>query len=229
MTLSEGERIRSVYAQRTLRVDQHRYTPFDPSHLLVHYSRQRAFLGLLKNRGIESLAGLRVLEVGCGAGSILLEYLEYGAKPADLFGVDFLHDDLCQAHERSPSMGLSCADGRCLPFPSGSFDLVTLYTVFTSVLDTDIRGQLAAEVQRVLSATGLVVVYDFWPDNPWNSNVRGLSLSQVKVLFPGHHYDAQRIVLAPPLARPIARFSPLVCQLLEKLPFLCTHYVITIG
>jgi len=228
MTQSEIERIRAVYARRSDRVDQWRYTPFDAAHLLLHFSRQRAFLELLKRCGIYSLNGMRVLEVGCGAAGILLEYLDYGAKSTDLFGVDILTGDLHRGHERSPNLRLFCADAQSLPFADGSFDLVTAYTVLTSVLDSYPRRRLALEMRRVVKATGLIVAYDFWPDNPNNPDVRGIPIIEVKALFPDSHYDVQRIVLAPPISRRLAPFSSLVCQLLERIPWLCTHYLVGI-
>ena len=35
----------------------------------------------------------------------------------------------------------------------------------------------------------------------------------------------KRITLAPPLARAIAPYSVILCQILEKIPLLCTHYL----
>ena len=222
---SEIERIRAVYARRSASVAKRFYSPFDSAHLLLHFSRQRAFLNLLKRCGIYSLDGLRVLEVGCGSASLLLEYMEYGAKSFDLFGVDLLWEALIEGHTRSPNLRLVCADGRQLPFADHSFDLVTLYTVFSSVLDAGIRQEVAAEAMRVAKGTGLIVLYDFWPDNPKNPAVKGLKVSQAKALFPDCHYDIRRIVLAPPIARRLAPISPLTCQVLERLPLLCTHYL----
>lgn len=226
MADSEVERIRKVYAYRDMRIDAMRYTPFDPAHLLLHYSRQRALLKLLKRRGIASLADRRLLEIGCGAAGILLEAFEYGALASNLFGIDLIPGALLEAQFRSPNLRLSCADGEALPFRSGSFDVVTAYTVFTSVLAQSVRERLASEMQRMVKPDGLLVVYDFWPNNPNNADVRGLTLRDVERLFPNCQLDVQRIVLAPPLARRLAPLSTLVCQLLEKLPWLCTHYLL---
>lgn len=226
--ISEIERIRRVYAARFDKIALGRYTPFDPAHLLLHYSRQRALLDLLKRHEIYSLKGKRILEVGCGAGDILLEYLEYEARPDDLFGIDALPAELVKGHHRSPNLGLACADGQSLPFSNRSFDLVTQYTVFTSILDSEVRKNVAGEMLRVLKPDGLIVFYDFWPNNPRNPDVRGLRVKEIRALFPGCKLDVQHIVLAPPIARRLAPLSSLACQLLEKLPWLCSHYMVGI-
>ena len=225
---TEVARIRTIYASRESSIDAHRYTVFDPAHLLVHFSRQSAFLRLLKSANINSLVNLKILEVGCGAGGILLEYLGYGARPADLFGVDVLSDKLAQARQRSPNINILTSDAQQLPFGDGQFDLVTQYTVFSSVLHTAVRKQIANEMVRVLKPGGYIVWYDFWPNNPWNPDVRGIRLDEVKRLFPNAQYDIQRIVLAPPIARPLARISPLACQLLELVPWLRSNYMMSI-
>ncbi len=229
MTKSEVERIREVYKRREGSVDALRYTPFDPAHLLLHHSRQRAFVEVLKSREIHTLQGLKILEVGCGAADILIEYLAFGAKSSDLYGVDLQMGELVLGRMRSPNLRLLCADGCRLPFRSGSFDLVTQYTVLTSILEGNIRQLLASEMVRVLKPDGLIISYDFWPDNPRNSEVRGLKLAELKELFPGSRFEIRKIVLAPPIARRVAPVSSLVAQLMECFPWICTHYMVGIS
>lgn len=226
--VSEVERIRRVYDARYQKVDMRRYSPFDPAHLLLHLSRQQALLKLLKHQGIYTLEGKRILEVGCGAGEILLEYMGYNAHPCDLFGIDALPAELSKGHARSQNLGLSCADGQRLPFLDRSFDLVTQYTVFTSILDQEIRKNIAREMLRVIKPDGMIVFYDFWPNNPGNPDVKGVSLKDIRGFFPGCNLDILHIVLAPPIARRLAPISSLACQLLEKLPWLCSHYMVGI-
>jgi ubiquinone/menaquinone biosynthesis C-methylase UbiE len=225
---NEVERIRSVYADRMRHVDMRRYSIFDPAHLLFHFSRQAAFVRLLKHAGIDSFAAIKMLEIGCGAGDILIECLAWGAEPKHMFGVDVLFEELCKGHYRSVNMGLTCSDGRFLPFPDNSFDLVTQFTVFTSVLTPDVRKQLAAEMLRVVKHSGLIVWYDFWPNNPQNPQVKGIGLREIRTLFQGCRYFTQKIILAPPIARQLAPISSLLYHFLEHIPWLCTHYVVGI-
>jgi len=48
---------------------------------------------------------------------------------------------------------------------------------------------------------------------------------EIQSLFPGCDVRLKRITLAPPLTRRVAPYSWLVCYLLSKVPFLCTHYL----
>jgi hypothetical protein len=62
-------------------------------------------------------------------------------------------------------------------------------------------------------------------NNPRNPDVRGVKKKEIYELFPNCEIHLKRITLAPPLARAIAPFSIILCQLLEKFPLLCTHYI----
>ena len=228
-TSFEVERIRNVYFSRYKHVNLYRYTPFDPAHLLLHFSRQKALLNAFKKHGIYNLEGKQILDVGCGAGNILSEYIEYGADPKNIFGVDILDEDLKKANSRYPYFGLLCGNCQTLPFPDNYFDIVTQYTVFTSILNYEIKKCVASEMLRVLKPRGLIVFYDFWPNNPANPNVKGVNIQQVKSLFPSCNFYVQNIVLAPPIARLIAPWSTLLCQIFEKIPWLCSHYLVGIS
>ena len=222
----EVERIQAAYMRREAEVDPRLYSMFHPAHRLLRHSRERALLGLLERAGLTKLERLRILEVGCGKGEVLTELLTYGAGVRNLYGVDLLQDHLAEGKKHLPFLRTACADGRHLPFPNESFDIVLHYTMFSSILDEEVRKNVASEMLRVLRPGALLVSYDFWPDNPKNHDVRGLKLSEVKNLFPSVVYDIRRIVLAPPLARPLAQVSSLACEMLEKIPWLCTHYFV---
>ena len=124
--------------------------------------------------------------------------------------------------------GLSVEVGRCIPFPDNNFDIVVQYTVFSSVLDDNFRKQLASEMLRVSKPEGLIISYDFWPNNPHNKDVRGVTQSDIRRLFPGCRYHVQRIILAPPISRRVAPISSVACEILERIPVLRSHFLIGI-
>jgi ubiquinone/menaquinone biosynthesis C-methylase UbiE len=109
--------------------------------------------------------------------------------------------------------------------PDDSFDLLLQSTVFTSILDQALKERVAAEMMRVSKPGGLILWYDYHLNNPWNPEVRGVPKAEIFKLFPGCRIELQRLTLALPLARRIAPYSFLICYLLEKLPFLCSHYL----
>jgi hypothetical protein len=55
--------------------------------------------------------------------------------------------------------------------------------------------------------------------------VRGVKKREIHRLFPGCRIELRRITLAPPLVRVLAPYSWLSCYLLERIPWLCTHYL----
>lgn len=182
----------------------------------------------LTSSGYAHLEDLRILEVGCGSGGVLTEFLGFGALPQNLFGLDLLADRLAHAKQRLPGAPLLQADGCHIPFPSGSFDLVLQYMALSSMLDSELRREMCAEMLRVLKPSGLILSYDFWL-NPTNKQTRGLGVREISSSFPGCRIDPQRITLAPPIARRLAPISWGLCLLLESLKIFNTHYLVAIS
>lgn len=227
--ISELERVRDEYNARERRLaGGDLYSPFNPASLFMLQQRQRAELGLLRRYGFVELQNCRILEVGCGRGGILNNYLGYGASAANLNGVDLLSDRLTEAKRRLPSLHLICADGQRLPYADTSFDLIVQYTVFSSVLDDSVKARMAAEMLRVLrKPKGLILWYDFWL-NPTNSQTRGIRPAEIERLFPNCSFEFHRITLAPPIARRLVPVSWTAAAILEKLRLLNTHYLVAI-
>lgn len=221
--LTDLDRLRDEYADRKIRLaGKDIYSLFSPPYLFAIQQRQRDLVKALKQLGSHSLQGKRILEVGCGGGGVLFEYLTLGVDPKDLFGIDLLQDRLIQAHHKLPLSGISCADGQYLPFPDQSFDLVLQYTAFSSVLDDSVKQQMAADMVRVLRNGGAIIWYDFWL-NPTNPQTRGIRLGEIKKLFQGYRVISQKITLAPPIARRVVPVSWQLGLFLEQLKLFNTH------
>lgn len=227
--MNEQDRIRAEYARRaedpTL---AGRYSPFQPSVQFMAQTRERAVLHMLRRAGFEPLHRFDVLEMGCGAGGVMLDLLRWGADPARLHGCDLVPPRVAQARRRLPAATpLSVADGGALPYPAARFDLVLQFTVFTSVLDDDLRRRIAHEMWRVLRPGGAVLWYDFRFQGR-NPAVRAIPPRQVRELFPQSPLTARRVTLAPPIVRRLARWSWLACEILARVPWLRTHDLILI-
>ena len=220
----EEERIRKAYSKRTR--DEVLYSWFSPGHLLMIQERERRLLTLLKRYGFASLKEKKILEVGCGTGYWLREFIKWGALPENVTGIDLLADRVSKARRLCPpAVRIQCASAAQLPFANERFDLVLQSTVFTSILDPDLKRRVAAEMMRVVKPEGVILWYDYYVNNPWNSDVRGVKRREIALLFSGCRIELERITLLPPLARLLAPYSYLGCHLLEKLPPLCTHYL----
>jgi len=221
----ELARIRGEYKRRDQNLSVNaNYSPDNPAHRFALQNRQKATLELLRELDITSLENLKILEVGSGHGNVLLEYLSFGTHPDMLHGCDLIFNRLRHSKLNSPGLHLTCADAQNLPFPERSFDLVSQYTVFSSVLDTRVKINIATEMKRLLKPDGVILWYDFWL-NPTNPAARGVRPPEIRKLFPGCRYIFQKITLAPPITRCLIQFSKTACSLLENLKLFNSHYL----
>lgn len=220
---AEEDRIRAAYARRGVPT---RDSWFDAGHLFMIQDRERRVLSLLARQGLDRLADARILEIGCGTGQWLRDFVKWGASPANITGLELLPDRVAAARRVCPpDVTLVCGSARALTFPDQQFDIVLQSTVFTSILDADLRLAVAAEMRRVLKPGGVILWYDYHVNNPSNSDVRGVGRQEILRLFPSCAIDLQRVTLAPPLARAVAPYSRIACELLTLAPFLRTHYL----
>lgn len=200
-----------------------RYGLLQPDVWHLVQERQRQILRGLAARGWAP-ERLRVTEVGCGAGGNLLEWLRAGCLPEHLSGCELLPERLAMARRVLPaSLILHGGDAGLAPIADASQDIVMQATVFSSILDDDQQHRLAQTMWRWLRPGGVVLWYDFTMDNPRNPDVRGMPLARVRQLFPDAHIDAQRITLAPPLARRVCAVHPSLYPLLNAVPWLRSH------
>lgn len=219
-----ASRVQAVYSRRDQHLPVGRYSRFVPRELCGQHEREHTLISLLWRLGVTDLSTMRILDVGCGRGATLRLFLEYGAKPANLFGVDLLSDRVDQARELNSKINFQQANATAMSFGDQVFDLVVQFTTFTSIPDLEARIQVANEILRVLVPGGKLLWYDMAYNNPNNADVKGISPSEVRKLFPGCRIFGKRITLAPLLGRVIARFSYPLYHLLAQIPFLCTHY-----
>ena len=223
----ETQAVAERYARRSA-ID--RYSWLQPDVWMTLQERQRAMLRLFNRLGLTDLPALRVLEVGCGAGGNLLELLRLGFAPEHLAGAELLPERLAFArHVLPPAVTLWPGDASALDIADGSRDIVLQSTVFSSLLDTAFQQRLAAAMWRWVAPGGGVLWYDFSVNNPRNPDVRGVPLARVRALFPQAQVSAQRITLAPPIARLACRLHPGLYPLLNALPLLRTHQLVWLG
>ena len=215
--------IRERYERRAA-LPADRYSRFNADVLAAVQQRQCATLGLLKSQGMRSLKGLDMVEIGCGSGANLLEFLLFGATPEQLTGNDMLPDRLQHARSLLPdAVRLLPGDAAELALGEGSVDIVYQSTVFSSILDDALQERIAEAMWRWVRPGGAVLWYDFTFNNPNNPDVRGVPLHRVKELFPQARITTRRVTLAPPLARRLATIHPALCTLFNSMPWLRTH------
>jgi len=221
----EVMRIRAAYAERARSIPNTRYSLFDSAHLSMHQELEQAVLGALDRHGMGALQMKRILDIGCGTGQWLREFVQWGALPGNLYGIDLIGERIEAARTQcAPGVHLICGDATAVDQPDGVFDVIIQMTTFTSILDQDMRRRVAEEVLRLLNSEGIFLWYDYHVNNPRNPHVRAVTRREIVQLFSGCSIELRRITLAPPVARAVARRSRHLYMLLAGIPWLRTHY-----
>jgi SAM-dependent methyltransferase len=220
--LAERQRIRVEYRRRA-KQESDLYAPWQPAEIFFKNRRKAVAAAMLNEAGVFPRKGDTCLEVGCGSGGWFADLISWGVRDADLHGIDIDALRIRRAKEVLPRADLRVGDAAELPWDDDTFRSVIASTLFTSVLDRDVRTLIAAEIVRVLAPGGAVLWYDFAYDNPQNPHVRGIGRSEITELFPPLAGNIRSVTLAPPLARLIVPRSWALATLLEAIPFLRTH------
>ena len=224
--MSEHDELAAIRAryERRAALPADRYSRFNAEVLAAVQQRQRATIDLLAARRIRSLKDREIVEIGCGSGANLLEFLLLGATPERLTGNDMLPDRLQHARSLLPdTVRLLAGDAAELPLEEASVDIVYQSTVFSSILDDALQERIAEAMWRWVRPGGVVLWYDFIFNNPNNPDVRGVPVRRVKELFPHARITTRRVTLAPPLARRLAPIHPALYTLFNSVPWLRTH------
>ena len=225
MSKDELDRIRAVYTARQEIRTADRYRGDAPAEVHALARRREMFRALLGRWLPEGLSGQTILDVGCGRGSRLAEWSDWGAEPSKLVGVDLMPSLIGNAKKSFPKSSWLVGSGDRLPFKNQHFDVVTQSMAVSSILKTDMRASFAAEMWRVLKPGGVLLWYDFHYPNPFNPNVLPVRRGELNSLFPMPPKEVCKVTLIPPLARLIAPRAPGLVRYLECLPFLRSHHV----
>ncbi|ABF42302.1 Methyltransferase type 11 [Candidatus Koribacter versatilis Ellin345] len=213
-----------AYERRKKDVPVDRYSSFNLLNLTQGFLRDYQIVRILRGAGIGSLANLDILEVGCGSGYFLRQFVQWGADPSRVVGVDLLPERVEAARQNCPiGTKVICCDARQLPFDTASFDVVMQFTALSSVADDGIRKAIADEMMRVVRPGGVVLSYDMCVNNPNNPDIRRVTQEDLQRLFPGEHQRSRRLNLVPPLARKLGGSAPSLIGFLSKIKPICSH------
>ncbi len=104
----------------------------------------------------------------------------------------------------------------------GTFNIILVSTVFSSILDEQARQQLANKIWNLLSFGGIIILYDFIYKNPKNIYVHGIKRREINFLFPkAISTSSYSVTLAPPIGRRVGAFY----HFFNIFPFLRTHLI----
>ncbi|MFH0825987.1 MAG: class I SAM-dependent methyltransferase [Pseudomonadota bacterium] len=223
MPHNEISLIRGRYDRRNLQPGN-LYDPLAPYNLMAGGERRLALARWIKRAGLEPVSEKRLLEIGCGSGTNLLQLMLLGFQPENMVANELLEERAKRARAQLPaSIEIVEGDASELPLPNESFDVVFQSTVFTSILDDAFQQKLADRMWALVKPGGGVLWYDYIYNNPSNPDVRGVPVRRIRRLFPHGQMTVWRLTLAPPIGRLVTRLSPKLYTLFNAFPFLRTH------
>ena len=222
---SESDRIRQEFRRREEQIPADFYSLCRPANLFSRHGKERALLEALRRAKLLPLAERRLLDIGCGRGDWLAVFENFEARRELIAGIDLDGQRAEVAARRFAGADIREGDAAELPWPDRHFDIVFQSTVFTSILDEDMKRAVAAQMVRVLKPHGAIIWYDFLMNNPRNSQVRGIGRREITSLFPGFEISLRRVTLAPPLMRRVVPISWSLAALLEKMRLLNVFYL----
>jgi len=220
----EIQKVRDRYARRQNDSKTSLYAFLNPTVYMSQQEKELALIRWIKKCHIAPLENKRVLEIGCGSGENLLQFIRLGFQPAHLVGNELLEERAKKARHLLPvATQILVGDASTLEFEDGSFDIVLQSTVFTSILDEQFQQKLANRMWSMVKVGGGVLWYDFTMNNPSNPDVKGVPVYQIRQLFPEGNIQVWSLTLAPPISRRVTKLHPSLYSLFNRLTFLRTH------
>ena len=221
--MSESEEIIRRYERRKA-IPGNRYSPLNASTFMSEQEKERTLIKLIKKVKLEPLGDKRLLEIGCGTGTNLLQLIRLGFQPENLFANDILAERIAEAKKKlSNQITFFEGDFLNINFNDELFDIVFQSMVFSSILDDDFKQKVAAKMWQLTKPGGGILWYDFFYNNPNNNDVKGVTLENIKNYFPGNNMTSYKLTLAPPISRIVTKVHPNLYTIFNSIYFLNTH------
>lgn len=174
----------------------------------------------------------KILDCATGTGDQLFAMLKRAKAPVDAVGIDPAPNMLAIAREKSAKRGLDCnfvvGKADSLPFPDGSFDLLTMSFGIRNVEDVP---HALREMRRVLKKGGRLAILEF--SLPSSKIFRKLHLLYLQRILPkiGKCISGDDTAYTY-LANTIATFphGEDFCRLVKEAGFsICDYHPMTLG
>jgi ubiquinone/menaquinone biosynthesis C-methylase UbiE len=172
--------------------------------------------------GPRLVASTNVLDVGCGTGWWLEHLAADQRNTARLHGLELLPDRAMAAQRQVPSAEIRVGDAGALPFGSGTFDVVTLFTVLSSLGSVGDVERALGEARRVLAPGGALLVWEPRLPTP-NRNTIRISQRLIRRALGGAEIETITTTVAPPIARRLGSSTAHLYPRLAEVGVLLTH------
>ena len=154
----------------------------------------------------------RILDVGCGTGASLVQFIRLGFKPENLAGVDPSAERIAQAKAGYPTVDFRRESGEATTFADSTFDIAFESTLFMMLTSDDVARRVAAEMIRVTRPGGYVMLADWRYAKRGSTDHRAMSRERIESLFQvGSATEViarERGALVPPVGRFLSRRAP---------------------
>jgi 2-polyprenyl-3-methyl-5-hydroxy-6-metoxy-1,4-benzoquinol methylase len=192
---------------------------------LIQKERELIYAKILRRYFTVNISNIKFMEIGAGGGDNIFFFARRGIKWENIWANELLGDRFKILEAKFPNSNLYKGDASQLGFKQ-EFDIVFQSTVFTSVLDDDLKQRLANKMMEMVKPDGIILWYDFIYDNPRNKNVKGIKKSEIRKLFTNaKDITFSKVTLAPPISRRFYRFYNIINTIF---PFLRTHIIAVI-
>jgi SAM-dependent methyltransferase len=165
----------------------------------------------------------RILDIGCGSGWFLEHLTERADVHAELHGLEILPQRVEAARRRVPAAVVEVGDLRSLAYPDGQFDVVSMFTVLSSLADDADVVQAVREAGRVTAPAGVLVIWEPRLPNPLNRSTLLIRGAILRSALPEAQIESRTLTVLPPLARRLGRATKHTYPRLARLPPLRSH------
>jgi ubiquinone/menaquinone biosynthesis C-methylase UbiE len=201
---------------------------FNRGVLFQKLAFEKSIIEALRTIGINR--DWKVLDVGCGSGGSLIQFLDLGFNPNNLYGIDIIPNNIENAKEKLCNVQFECGNAAQMDYKSDYFDIVTESTMFMQITDNNLSQKIANEMLRVVKPSGYIMLID-WRYNFRKPEYKPLSKTRVAELFKTgiktklHCYNHGALI--PPVGRFLsARLSPIYFLVQSFLPILSAQITI---
>jgi len=224
--LGEEEEIKKRFTKRLSEIN------VKSSSLLQLYAKhikaeREAIYSSICVQSFSDLSKIKLLEIGAGNGSNLLFFNKLGISWENIVANELMEQRGQLLIENvDPQVTVHIGNAMDLEFDA-TFDIVFQSTVFTSILDSTFKKNLAAKLMKMVKSDGIILWYDFKYDNPQNRDVKGIGRKEIEALFAGAgEFTYFNTTLLPPLGRRVGNMYNILNRMF---PFLKTHVVCVIS
>lgn len=143
---------------------------YDLIMALMTFGREKTFRHMTIELA-QLMPGDKVLEVGCGTGTLTIAAKAQVGSPGEVVGIDIAPEMVAVASSKATrkcvDVSFQAGSIENIPFPDNRFDVV-MCSFSIHHMPEDVRREGFTEIYRVLKSGGRLFILDFAsPDKPW--------------------------------------------------------------